>query len=290
MRTHLLALLLTLAGARVMVAQVRPAEIVGAGDLRYPEVLRAAGIGGVVRAEVVVLPGDTVAADGVRVLVRPHRGFEPAVREGLRRWSYRVAMADGVAVADTLVVELTFEAGGSSALSFGPTKVRGLTRDSLGTWHATLSPLLVRGAATDLTGPGRDSAAISAARFLAGTLVDPHGGGARIVCVTLRAERGADPLTADELTALQTPGVAIVHPGRCPPTFASMAYVVGRVIPPGSDPTRIVVRGARLYPGGWIVIRVETPYGSGLTVYDCLLRSDALDRAEACTRTATLVY
>lgn len=291
MRSQLVTALLTLAVTGRVAAQDRPAEIVEASPVRYPEVLRAAGIGGVVRAVVIVPSADTGGPEAVRILATPHPGFNNAVVEGLRRWRYRVAVRDGVVAADTIEVELAFDVGGSEALGFGPMQLRDLVRDTIGMWHATVSPIIVRGRGRELRGAQRDTAALSAARFLAVGLEKTAGGGARIACVALRSDRGQEPLTANELAALQAPGVAIVHPGRCPPKFASMVLVIGRVIPPGPDPAHIVVEGAKEYPGGWVVIRVNVGgNGAGYDMLDCLLRGAALDRVEACQVKGSVVF
>jgi hypothetical protein len=129
-----------------------------------------------------------------------------------------------------------------------------------------------------------------AVRYFILHLGPTQGGEARIACVTMHPERGADPLTSTELAALQLPGVAIVDPRRCPPTFNSMAYVVGRVIPPGSDPARIVVLGAREYEEGWIIIRIETPFGNGKNSYDCLVRSAPIGEVTECAVKEREVY
>jgi hypothetical protein len=291
MRPQCLAVLLGLMGTTTLAAQDRPAEIVAPGPVRYPEILRAAGIGGVVRALVVVMPGDSVAADGVRVVSAPHPGFRNAVIAALQQWGYRGAIRSGAPVADSLSVEIEFELGGREALEFGPATVRSFGRVADGTWHVAVGPLLVRGKGRTLSGARRDSIALVSARYLAEGLAKTEGGGARIACVTLRAERGADPLTAEELAALQTPGVAIVHPGRCPPKFASMVYVVGRVIPPGSDPSNIVVRGVEEYPGRWVVVRVDVGgMGAGYEYFDCLIGGSPPGRVEACMLRGAVVY
>ena len=291
MRSHLVVAVLALAGGHGLLAQDRPAEIVTATSLRYPEVMRAAGIRGTVRVEVEVLAGDSIASDGIRIVSTPHPGFVAAVTEGLRGWRYRSARRAGQEVTDTLQIELTFESGGSEFLDFGPAIARDLGRDKEGRWHALITPLLVREGGAPFSGARRDSAALTAARYLARGLEKGPGGGDRIACVTLRAGPGEDPLTATELAALQSPGVAVVHPGRCPPKFASMVYMVGRVTPPGSDPAPIVARGATRYPEGWVVIRMDVGGdGAGYDAYDCILAETTLDQVGSCKLRYGVVY
>jgi hypothetical protein len=157
-------------------------------------------------------------------------------------------------------------------------------------WRGVVSPDILRGQGAALKGARRDSAGIAAVRFLAGRLGTTVGGGARIACVTMHPERGAEPLTAAELDALQIPGVAVVDPRRCPPIFNSMAYVVGRVIPPGGDPYRLVVRDARQFPEGWIGIKVESPFGNGQNDYECLLPATPVGPVTDCLLTSHVVY
>ena len=290
MRPTLMIMILTLVGRHALAAQDRRAEIVAASTITYPEVLRAAGIAGLVEAKVLVLPGDTVATDGVQMVTTPHPGFRNAVQEGLRRWRYQAATHGGIAVPDTIRVALMFDPGTGGTLTFGPTEVRELSPAGAGVWHGVVSPTILRGKGSVLTGPQRDSAGIAAARFLVQRLGTTTGGGARIACVTMHPEREAEPLTAAELEALQLPGVAVVDPRRCPPTFASMALVVDRVIPPGGDPYRVVVGEARLYPGGWIVIKVDTPFGNGKTVYECAVPTAPTGPAAECVATQRMVY
>ena len=290
MRTQLIAMVLAVAAVGELPAQDHPAQIVAGSSINYPEVLRAAGIGGTVRVAVIILPGDTLAADGVRVVSVPHPGFRNAVLDGVRHWSYQAATHEGRLVADTLQVELVFEWGGAGSLSFGPMELRKLHQNGAGIWQAGVSPTIVRSHGMELKGARRDSAGIAAVRYLAHQMKTTPSGGAPIVCVTLHEERGAEPLTAADLGSLQTPGIAMVHPRRCPPIFSSMVYVVDRVIPPGSDPSRLVVLGAREYAEGWVVVRVEARYGNGKNGRDCILSSTSIGVVTECTLRESWVY
>lgn len=290
MRSHLIVAVLALSGGHGLLAQDRPAQVVTASTVRYPEILRVAGIAGLVEAAVIVLPGDTLASDGIRVITTPHPGFRNAMIEGLRQWKYRAAIRGGSAVADTIRVALMFDPGTGGTLTFGPMEVRELRPRGEGIWQGVVSPNILRGKGSALQGARRDSAGIVAVRFLVQRAGSTAGGGARIVCVTMHAERGADPLTAAELDALQMPGAAVVDPRRCPPTFNSMAYMVGRVIPPGGDPYRLVVREAREFPAGWIGIKVESPFGNGQNDYECLLPATPIGPVTDCLLTRSAVY
>ena len=128
--------------------------------------------------------------------------------------------------------------------------------------------------------------AIAVARYIVGTIGPIPGGGAPIVCVSLRTGPGTDPLTSAEWLAVQLPGIAMVHPGRCPPSFTSMAYVVGRVIPPGPGPARLSIDAVERWEGGWIVAHLHL----GQTLWDCALRSETPTRVVKCRETGYEVY
>lgn len=259
--------------------------ILGAGvPAPYPEFMKAAGIGGVVALRLVVVPGDSVPLDRITILSTPHPRFTSAAREAARHLPVRAAIRDGLPAVDSLELDLQYDPRwvGSFPPLVDTTLMEPPARDSVGHWKARISAVALRTSSLPLALPLRDSAVIAAVRFLGAGKVQGTPTGAPIICVTLREGRGSDPLTPDEWRAVQTPGAAMLHPSRCPPKFASMMLVEGRVIPPGEDPFHLVVTGVEGVEGGWIVVRISLGQGTGGDYYACALRQSSPSQVVRC--------
>lgn len=286
MRLQFTALLLGLVGPAVLSAQDRPAEIVAGGGGRYPEVLKAAGIGGVVHLRVVVLPGDTLAPGGITVLSAAHPGFNAAAREMVAHWTYRSAVIGGAPAVDTLDVAIEYRLVDQGSVLFDTTAIEGPAREGPRSWSAALVPLALRRASRPIPASTKDSVAIAVARYVVRFIDRSSGGGAPIVCVSLRTDAGSDPLTPTEWLAVQLPGIAMVHPRRCPPSFGSMAYIKGRVLPPGPGPTELSIDSVEGWDAGWVVAHLHL--GRGL--YDCAVREESPGAVVKCRLIGSEVY
>lgn len=259
--------------------------ILGTGvPVPYPEFMIAAGIGGVVTLRLVVVPGDSVSLDRVTILSSPHPRFTSAARETVRHLPVRAAIRDGLPVVDSFELDLQYDQRweGSFPPLIDTTVMELPTRDGAGRWKARISVVALKPSSLPLSRPMHDSAAIAAVRYLGEGKVRGTPNGAPIICVTLRQGRESDPLTPDEWRAVQTPGAAMLHPSRCPPKFASMVLIEGRVIPPGVDPFHLVVTGVEGVEGGWIVVRISLGQGTSGDYYACVLRQSLPSQVVRC--------
>ena len=268
---------LIISAATATTAQDRPAVLIDASQApRYPEVLKAAGISGVVSAWIIVVPSDSADSAQVRIISSPHRGFNAAVVQGLGRWRYRAAMRGGQPVVDSIRVSVTFATDGAVRVSE--------VRDE--NWRE-----LVRAEEDSVVeGPWEvppDSTWRNVALKAMGKVLEALASRARgivpIACVNLERFRKPFPVTADELALLQRPGIAVVVPERCPPGFASMAIVEGRVVPPGEDPVRVYATDVQVAGGRSYRIRVEVAGRTSGTRYNCTFDATAEGRPIRCS-------
>lgn len=267
---------LTLLATSPAASQDRPAAVVAAIPApRYPEVLKAAGVGGTVTARVVILPGDSVAPDGVRIVSAPHPGFRNAVITGLRGWRYRAAVRQGRPVIDSITVEVTYAYSGPLAADFDSVAVGEIRNDSGTVWRVSVGSFAITG---PWEVPPDSTWRTMGLRAMGKVLEELQAGerqGVPIACVGLERFQKPMPLTATELQSLQRPGIAVVVPERCPPSFASMAYVVGRVIPPGDDPVGVYATEVTVAGDRWYSVKVEARGPTSGRRYLCVL--DAVD-------------
>lgn len=272
----LLLLALILCTVTPAAAQDRPAAIVAASPTpRYPEVLKAAGIGGIVTARVVILPGDSVAVDGVRIMSTPHPGFQNAVISGLRGWRYRGAIRGGRPVVDSIIVEVTYSRSGPPMAEFDSVAASEIRNDSGIVWRISVGSWAITGPWEVPPNPLWRAMGVRAMGKVLEEIQADAQGTVPIACVGLERFQKPMAVTATELQALQRPGIAVVVPERCPPSFASMAYVVGRVIPPGDDPVGVYATEVTVAGDRWYSVKVEARGPTGGRRYLCVL--DAAD-------------
>ena len=252
-----------------------PAVVSATPALRYPEVLKAAGVGGTVTARVVILPGDSVALDGVRIVSAPHPGFRNAVITGLRGWRYRGAIRGGRPVVDSIVVEVTYSRSGPPTAEFDSVAASEVRNDSGTVWRVSVGSFAITGPwETPPDSTWRAMGVRAMGKVLEEIQADAEGR-VPIACVGLERFQKRMPVTATELQALQRPGIAVVVPERCPPAFESMAYVVGRVVPPGDDPVGVYAIEVTVAGDRWYSVKVEARGPTGGRRYLCVL--DAAD-------------
>ncbi|MGH7532352.1 MAG: hypothetical protein ACREL4_03575, partial [Gemmatimonadales bacterium] len=111
--------------------------------------------------------------------------------------------------------------------------------------------------------------------LVAGLAAERAGKEVPIACVFFRGGPGhsgpgsiAAP-DAETLAALAQPGAAVVVPARCPPSFASMARVEGRTIPPGGDPYQVWVGPPRPWTSGTFLVDGGRDQGRDGTDFRC---------------------
>lgn len=245
---------------------------------RYPSVLVAAGLGGSVSYRVMVDSTGSAEPSTFTPVKASHPAFEGGVRDAVAQWHWEPATDRGHAVEWWFrgVVDFLVPPPELAGLGVPPAEIlaRRTDRDS--------GTVIVVGWPPRDTGVGKPAAEavrdvrILALRELVATLVGAYTGkDVPIACISFRdrpdgpgASRALAP-DADALAAVSQPGVAVVVPARCPPTFASMARVEGRVIPPGGDPYQVWVGSPEPWVKGVFLVDGGTARGPAGTNFRC---------------------
>jgi protein TonB len=87
--------------------KVRPAEVKRKVDPSYPEAARKAGIGGLVKIAMVILPDGTV--NDLVALSAPNTDLAVAAILAVRRWQYSPTYLGNVPVEASLTVNVAFQ-------------------------------------------------------------------------------------------------------------------------------------------------------------------------------------
>lgn len=245
---------------------------------RYPSALVASGIGGSVSYRVMV-DSNGRAEPSTFTLVRvSHPAFEGGVRDAMTQWQWDPATERGHPVEWWFrgTVDFLTPPPELAGLGVPPAEIlaRRTDRDS-GTVIVVGWPARDTNVVKPAPAVVRD-VRILALRELVATLAAQYTGkDVPIACISFRdrsdargASRGIVP-DAEALAAVSQPGVAIVVPARCPPTFASMARVEGRVIPPGGDPYQVWVGSPEPWTKGVFLMDGGTARGPAGTKFRC---------------------
>ena len=268
-----------------------PAHLLQAVPIRMPAMLRSQGVAGGVDTWIVVDGTGHVLRGTVNVRESTHELFTVAVRAALPRWRFAPARHGGqpVRMAQELRVEFRLSSGRWNALNAADT-------------HQVIDTLAdgTLRVQVGLPGHGRPAAPLTGAeRRTIGTamlraLVErargaPGSAGLRIVCLAghptpprdVAADAGLAFLVSPDATlleALQLPGVAVLHPQRCPPTHSSMVLRVddqGRPsYPPGEDPTIVSLATMMVETDGRVYADASIARGTGGQWYVCVADRD----------------
>jgi TonB family protein len=87
--------------------KVKPAQLTTKVTPSYPEAERKAGVRGIVRLAMIILPNGTV--DDLVVLSAPTSNFALAALDAVRRWRYNPTYLDGQPVEASLTVDVNFD-------------------------------------------------------------------------------------------------------------------------------------------------------------------------------------
>ncbi len=104
-------------------------ERVNTPRLRYPDSLRAAGIGGRVLVQAIIDPSGHVESASVRILESSHPGFEAPAQEGVLASTYRPGRIDGRAVRVRVRMPINFQVARSPDSAYRLTPSDSLLRD-----------------------------------------------------------------------------------------------------------------------------------------------------------------
>ncbi len=245
---------------------------------RYPELLRQAGIGGLVRVTFVVDTGGR--PERVVIVQSPNPGFDVAVKRAVATWRYAPASHCGHGVRVRLRHEFAFQptppdtsriaqlfeddATGLVCCATPDTVPDGTPRTTI-RWRPAAP--VARRVAWDST--ALDSAEEVALAELMGTIGTAPSGMARVVCLMGPGGAGSDP-DSGRLVRLTRPGVAVLPFRRCPPTFVSMIYTPGeRPHPPGEDPYAVQVRTRTGLSPTRVLFEVDVSQSAGGRRYLC---------------------
>ncbi|MGB7211591.1 MAG: energy transducer TonB [Gemmatimonadales bacterium] len=245
---------------------------------RYAPALAEAGISGAVSYRVMVDSTGRADLGTFTVISASHSAFVPGVRDALAQWRWQPATDRGHPVGWWFrgVVRFAALPSGLAGLSGVPADVltRRSDRDS-GTVILVGWP--PRDPSLEAPAPrmALDVRILTLRELVAGLAAERAGKEVPIACVFFRDRPGRPALggaiapDAEALASLAQPGVAVVVPARCPPTFVSMARVEGRVIPPGSDPYQVWVGPPRPWTAGTFLVDGGRDHGSSGTDFRC---------------------
>lgn len=283
-----LAVLITMpAGAQVAASHARPDS--ANAPPRFPDMLRSARVGGIVRARVVVDSTGRVVPASFKVLHSDHELFTMSLRNALARWRFVPARRADRAVPDTIEQDVTFNM--PSELAIAVTESRVLARTAVAPGHYRL---VIGWPDPDPTPPPLDPSmkrelALATLDTLVASLVPPDTSPTRVVCVDVADTMKVGQPDAPAMRRLARARLAVLVARRCPPTFQSMVAVIGpdgQYIsgPPGEDPWMVEIRAARPYAVGMAVVQAAVHHGTGTSYYRC--RADRDTAAPAKWRVA----
>ena len=242
---------------------------------RYPMILRSSGVAGSVALRVVVDTTGRGVHGEWRILRSSHELFAHAVRSALPDWRYRPARQGGRLVHDTLEYEVVFSMPDERALMVLEPETLSRTRTGPRRWRV------------EIGWPDRDPAAAlldsatitTVSEALLGHLLDKvaarsdSSGQPRVACIQWSTGSRIVDVSAATLGRLARPGVLVLAHRRCPPTFASMAYVAdatGRsATPPGEDPHLLEIGRLRPWRDGVVLVEGTVAHGTGAAHYTC---------------------
>ena len=244
---------------------------------RYPELLRQAGIGGLVRVTFVVDTGGRPERATIAIVQSAHVGFDFPVKNVVASWRYAPARACGRTVRVRLVHEFAFELGPRDSSRVAalferdttPPAARKTTSQGTPRWYIGSSRAIESPPPAPWAPAVLDSATEAALAYLVEQIGPDSAGTARVVCLSGDSASKRDP-DARRLARLTRPGITVLPARRCPPTFASMIYTAGEPpAPPGDDPYSIVVRSERPLTLARVVLAVDVLHGTGGSNYLC---------------------
>jgi len=244
-----------------------------AAGIRYPDILRSAGVAGEVRAEVVVGADGRPEPSSLHIVSSTHDLFTGAVRRAISNWSLSPPLAGGQAVRAAVPVIVSFEL---SANRGDPSRaVADVTIDAAGIrvslgWRpiARVAGLVAGRADARAATIGVLSALIPIARAMKGGAV----------CVSWSdLARNAPP---DVLEQLRATDVGVLNADRCPRTYGSMILRVdslGKPIrsPNGApDPTWISTRDVQPWTENLYVLNGFVSQSTMTSHYRCTARRE----------------
>ncbi|HET7024540.1 MAG TPA: energy transducer TonB [Gemmatimonadales bacterium] len=245
---------------------------------RVPPAPVAAGINGTVSYRVMVDSAGRAELGTFTVLTASHPAFVPGVRDALAQWQWAPATNRGHRVSWWFRGVVDFAAppptvGWTSAI---PPDLLGQRSDpDSGTVVLVGWPARDPAVGSPAPDVDRDVRILALRELVAGLAAGYAGKEVPIACVSFRdradglGSRHTVAPDADALAALVQPGVAVVVPARCPPTFASMVRVEGRVIPPGGDPYQVWVGPPQPWTKGTFLVDGGSARGPGGTDFKC---------------------
>jgi len=269
-----LALLVTMpAGAQVAASRARPDSFNALP--RFPDMMRAAQLGGTVRVRVVVDSAGHVERDGMTVLHSDHELLSASTRNALTQWRFVPARRDGRAVPDTIEQDVTFNFPSEFGVAVLEPVV--LARAAVAPGHYRL---VIGWPDADPAAPRLDSAATNTIalatldRLVESLVPKDTTLPTRVVCVGVADSVRTGQPDAPALRRLARSRLAVLVARRCPPTFTSMIALVGpdgRVIegPPGEDPWSVEILTVRSYATGLAVVEAAIHHGTGSSYYRC---------------------
>lgn len=246
----------------------------------YPEMLREAGVGGVVRVTFAVDSTGRPAMTSYVVRASAHDLLSAAVTNAIQRWRFTPARRASRYVADSVEQLVEFVPPSTEALLY--VAPIALSRETLGPgrWRLAVGgPLRMPS-----TGPVAESlhVAIAAAAMdtiLASLPLDPAYP-TRIACLALgmTGPPVQPPLTL--LRALSRPTYTVVAAKRCPRTFGSPVRVMsadGRPPepdPPGEDPWVFTPLVPQSVDEATVLIDVAMSHATTSGTYRCVAQRD----------------
>lgn len=190
---------------------------------------------------------------------------------------------------DSIRVEMTYTRTAPLGADFDSVAVGEARRDRDGVWRLSLQVMAISG---PWETPNDSMWRVMGVRAMGRVLEwmqDREDDTVPIACVGFERAQKALPVTASELQALQRPGIAVVVQERCPPVFASMAWIEGQTIPPGEEPIQLHATEVKVVGGRWYTMKVEMRWGTSGSRYDCVMDMADTTRPVRCRSGASWV-
>lgn len=246
----------------------------------YPDVMRMAGLGGVVR---VAFGVDSTGRPNMALFVvrtAENDLLIAPVKAAVQRWRFSPAQRRGHAVADSIEQVVEFLPPRPEFVLVLPPAV--LARESLGPGRWRLAIGVAPMVATGLPVPESLHVAIAAAALdtLLAALPVNSSYPPRIACVGLKLSGTLVDPPLSLLRALSRPTYTVVAARRCPPTFGAPTRAVladGRLPPPdppGEDPWAFTPLAPRAVDDSTALIDVAMSHATMFGTYHCYARRD----------------